>query len=162
MRRRSVTGVVLALLAVACRSGEGRPIDWDRWFSNGTPLASVAQASRTVDFHLVRPDGLPRPIGIYASGPAAVAFVYDLPVQGRVVVLESRPDIEGRSAREDAYRSAEGNGRSIAVRIRHGQLALASESGPWAAIEWVEDGTQVSIQLRDGTREEAIAIADRL
>ena len=162
MRRRFATGVVLALLTSACHPGEGRPIDWDRWFSNGKPLASVAQASRAVDFHLVRPDGLPQPIGIYASGPAAVAFVYDLPAQGRVVVLESRPDIGSRSAREKAYRRMDGNGRSIAVRIRDGRLALASESGKWAAIEWVEDGTQVSIQLRDGTREDAIAIADRL
>lgn len=177
--RASLVLVPLLILAVACGSGaaltsgidpaavtedEHAPysdpsIDWENPIA-GVPVSSLAEVADFLPFSVRIPKGLGQPAKILVSEPGIerhsriIAFIYDTPSYGLVVVTEHRPelppdeyDAANRSllelnGRPDVYGSFE------IVRIRNGADALltSSEDGGQSTIFWLEDGIEFIVK----------------
>ncbi len=142
--------------------------DWDHWFPHAVlaETESVAEADLTFSPHF--PQGLDVEPAIYLSPVyTAVAYVYDSPKYGRVVIVESRPDIRDSAARYDIYKRLEAQSNepgavgSIRVDTIRGLPALVStsEDGKSSSVEIVLDDVQITVMGPILSEDAAIDIA---
>jgi hypothetical protein len=125
-----------------------------------------------VSFSLVDPAGLGDATGIYVTpGPdeaAAVAFKFDSQDYGRVIVIESLPDIPDPATRIAAYQDRVGNNgqpgywtTSTIVTLATGDPAIVGTSPSYpATVEWVTKEVQFAVIGPTLTGDQAVVIAN--
>ena len=154
--------------------GDTQATDWDHPFQGQGLLVGSVEAAKDVNFPIVTPTALGNPAGIYVTpeppSTAAVAFMYDSPVYGRVIVIESLPDIPDAQARMQAYQDRVANNgqpgfwtTSEIVTLNNGDPAIVGTSKYYSAtIEWVDSDVQFSVIGPQLTGDQAVAIANGL
>lgn len=124
------------------------PLDWDHWFPNAQPASSADLLPATLGFAAVKPPSAFGKIrGTYLS-PAgdAIAFVLDNPTQGRLVVVESRPDQPDPDARLKSYENQVAQAADPAVQGSAEVLYLGTAQTP-ALLSTNADGARSMIEF---------------
>jgi hypothetical protein len=148
--------------------------DYDTWFPNAKHLASPEAATKRVSLPIVVPRGLGEP-RCTCLGPEAraVAFVYDRPEFGRVVIVEGPVDYSDPGQQREGYKNVvaqndqpnvHGTAEMVTVTGDVIGLVTTSEDGSRSGLEIVlwgmEGDVQVYITGPALTREQALLIAN--
>jgi len=177
-RRTLVAAAVLSFALVACGGGSrgggesdsGLPkTNWDTWFTNAVPTTVTSSAYSLLPFPARSPQGLGDRLSVYLNQGVAVAFIADSPKYGRVVVVESSPDVPDALVRHQSYvnqvsqNGTDGvHGTASIVKVREGieGLLTTSEDGSRSALEVVYGGVQFTILGPTLSAAQAIDIAN--
>jgi hypothetical protein len=143
----------------------------------GVRAPSLAQAESTLPFDARTPKGLGTPSKILLSDPAMVsakqiviAYLFDDPELGLVVIKEHLPDVDPSTYVEENRELLKYNGdvnthgRFSVVSIRGGIEALLTESedGSEATIFWLEDGIEYIVNGPSLNGQDVVAVAERI
>ncbi|MBA3728482.1 MAG: hypothetical protein H0W94_04675 [Actinobacteria bacterium] len=130
-------------------------VDWEDPI-DGVPVETVEQAQALLDFEVLEPEGLGEPTALFIDlpdSPAVIAFVFESPRYGPVVVKEYRPDVPAEDWDASLEELVAGNdaptrsGRADIVTIGDALRALVTTS---------EDGSVSSLFLHMGDKEISI------
>lgn len=163
LRRAGTAAFVALLLApVACSShpashpkaaaspqpppgGGDFDIDWDRPLQGGKVLASAADASSSIAFTPVVPkfSTSPHVIEVDQGGltvdQRAIAFAYDMPTLGKVVMVERKAPYSQDTLLGMASNNSFGPGAYQVVSAR-GSKALLIQGRGIGRLQWIEQG----------------------
>jgi hypothetical protein len=176
-RRKSIASLVALLACMsACASsvephegsGGGLETDWDTWFPHAESVENTDRANAVLPFASDEPNDLNAAPRIFLSPVHdAVAFIYDTQAYGRVVVVESLPDIPDAKEREISYQNQVDQAKSGTVEvftIRDDLPALVSSAADKSrsAVEFVRGDIQFTILGPNLSTKEALEIAERI
>lgn len=176
--------VVAAAFTVACPGGtqqhEGPSpapgeagTDWTQPITFAIPVTNVDIAAPSLPFTVSVPRGLGVPTAIFRSSDAiprdgrAIAFEYDTPSYGRVLVVERFPDVPPEdydAANQQLVQSSSGSSHLEIVAIRGGAQALVvtDPAGGSAGIYWLEGTVEFWVTGQALTRDQILAIVEAL
>lgn len=150
--------------------------DWSNPIA-GIEVGSREEAQKYVPFDLVVPRGLGTPEKILVTDPeltslgdAVVAFLFETPEFGLVIVKEHLPDVPAvayDSVNEDLLKYNElptTHGTFSLVRVRNERQALltTSEDEAEATIFWLEGGVEYIIQGPSLDAEAVMSLSERI
>jgi hypothetical protein len=157
-------------------SGPGDPPqNWDNPIE-GTKIASVDESKQLLPFSVEEPHGLGTPTSIYVTPEEfpkpgrEIAFVFDAPEYGHVVILEMQTDETIEGWHESVTNIVAGNdsptrsGSAASVDVRDGLEALltTSEDGVRNTLFWIERDVQFIVDGPALTADQVTAIANAL
>jgi hypothetical protein len=129
-------------------------LDWDHWFPSATALSADAPLPTTLPFTPIRPQSIDATASRYLSPNGdAIAFIYDSPTYGRLVIVEALPDIPDPTMRAQSFSNQVAQSKlpqafgSVSIVSIAGEMALltSSEDLTRSMIEVVKDGVQFSV-----------------
>lgn len=146
--------------------GRGQLVDWD-YPIQGTTVTSISAARSSLPFSPREPQNLGSTVRIIASSPA-IAFVFDAPQYGRVLVGEELEDaslvefqrsIVGITAAQNSNPNLTGRFDVITLKERGSALLTTLPSGLYH-IEWREGQVRFRVTGRTLTKDQIIAIGE--
>jgi hypothetical protein len=177
---RRVVGLLATAGLVLVSCGD-RPLltnapadNYETWFPKARRLASPERAIKAVDLPIVVPRGLGEPRCICLAGPPrAVAFVYDSPGFGRVIIVQGPVDYTDAEQQREGYENAvaandnpyhHGTAEMVTVKGDVIGLLTTRDDGSRSGLEivlWGPDGNvQFYITGPALTEGQALAIAN--
>lgn len=168
------------ILLTACASRGARsvsidspPTDWENPI-DGVVVSSVAEAVKLVPFTVYPPRKLGNPTKILVSAPGVqpemrvVAFLFDTPDYGRVVVTEHIPDVPPEQYDEanqslvalNGEPNVHGSAEIVSIRGGKNALVTTSEDGSESTIFWLEGGVEFVVKGPSIDRENILQVVD--
>lgn len=169
--RRGTVGLILAaltppalLLFATLSSATPAPVvepirdepqlDWDQWFPSVIAVAADAPLPTALPFTPVEPQGIDAvPARYLSSNKDAIAFIYDSPTYGRLVIIEARPDIPDPTMRAQSFSNQVAQSElpqhfgNVSIVTVAGEMALltSNEDLTRSMVEVVKSGVQFSV-----------------
>jgi hypothetical protein len=131
--------------------GPGLPgTNWDTWFPDAERTTPDSDSYKALPFPARAPQNLGPSMSTYLSDSGnAVAFVADLAEFGRVLVLESAPDITDPAVRERAYEDAVQQNGSPGIQ---GEASITTvRDGILALVTTAQDESRSTLEFVDGS-----------
>jgi hypothetical protein len=146
--------------------GDIPPVDWNNPIE-GSEVASVAQATRHLDFPPYVPRGLGAPQKILINANPSVAFMYETSEYGLVVISEAKQQLssaEFKEFMETVVRDVQlGTAEIVTVRGGIEALLIVPETqGQGASLRWQEHERDLDIRGPNLTREDVLQVAERI
>jgi hypothetical protein len=149
--------------------------DWNNPFG-GIEVPGLGAAQQLLPFNVYEPQGLGDPVKVILTPPEyvperrAVAFSYDTPLYGRVVVMQHFPDVPADSWEESNQEWVAMNGQpnvsgtSEFVTVRGGTKAFVttSEDQSLATVFWLNDGVEFIVMGPALDRAKALEVAETI
>ena len=145
--------------------------NWDNPIE-GQPVAA-ADAARYLAFTPLAPKGLGTPASVLVQllypqvDTRSVAYLFNHPTYGRVIVVENIPDIsladyQAALIEWGSINPSDGKSETIVIRNAITALLTQTNDGSQAALRWLEGSIAISVRGPELQRDEIIAIANAL